>query len=209
MGILVAAHIDGQLKAVGVQIAEVIYACQWGVKKQSGVSLSMESEKIKWGKIQENEIKWKQCSLKHISSVYIYKLVMSERIHSVFPLMALQRNRICIITLWCGLPLEICPDQNPGTPLPVRSCSLFASQKLLWPLQRSWLLWKTVFRFRSQLFPFFSFLFQLLQLFSFGKFHLLAPYNNTDNMVQSMSIRERSNRSFIPYYPLAFTIKNI
>lgn len=26
-------------------------------------------------------------------------------------------------------------------------------------------------------------------------------------MVQSMSIRERSDRSFVPYYPLAFTIK--
>lgn len=137
----------------------------------------------------------------------MYKLVMSERIHSVFPLMALQRNTICIISPWWGLPLEICPDQNPGTSVPVRSCSLSALQKVLWPLQRSRLLRKTVFRFRSQLFPFFSFLFQLLQLFSFGKFHLLALHNYTDNMVRSMSIRERSDRSFLHYYPLAFTIK--
>lgn len=72
VGEFVTRQLHRDLEAVGVQIAEVIYACQWGVKKQSGVSLSMESEKIKWGKIQENEIKWKQCSLKHISSVYIY-----------------------------------------------------------------------------------------------------------------------------------------
>lgn len=37
VGILVTAHVDGQLKAVGVQIAEVIYACQRGVKKYKGV----------------------------------------------------------------------------------------------------------------------------------------------------------------------------
>lgn len=35
MGIFVTAHVDGQLKAVCVQVAEVIYACQrGGIKKK-------------------------------------------------------------------------------------------------------------------------------------------------------------------------------